>query len=479
MTKTLSEFTHTIHELPQALLDKPLTERFKLALEHWLDLYPGSTSLRYGKDNESGQIYLAENLYGPRLEVMNYSDYHASLEQCKVYNRRLEESEHYPDNIAKQYGVHLQDWMASDPSVEMDYHKPNDIQGQFRKELAIALNYALGQIGCISHKIEDRKGALQWKARDTFADALPPASVFTPLKEFFNLLHPVQTHVSLGSTIEVKSIDDGPWIPMERVVAEREFIKAKEELSNPEHPWMLARARGVQESSHTDSMLYAYIASKHPSPLSRNGSLLFKGTRFDSRSDTHVGYVVVGTESCGTSGVNRDLVEIMNMASRGQLLQHSFSREPYSDVLMSMAYHAQVFAHQKERALWAASHPQEFAPGTGPLMPKNVADLQVGDFVGAAVVGNSVPSLWCEVTKREDNILTLFVQNGHWDFKLDLSTNAALPHDFMSNFEGSTEVVYTAPVPITDPALYADALRYMEEHVESQMQSSAFEQPSL
>lgn len=465
MPKQLSESSVIVHTLPQELLEQPLTERFEVALQHWLDLYPETISLRYGNDHASKRVFLAENMYGPRLYVMNQNESYAALAKCEG---RVGDSEHAPSNIAKRYGVGLKDWMSSDPSVQLFHTNTPQLQKQFNKELAVALNVGLREIGCISHKVAVSDNGLQWVARDKFASSLPPVQVFEALVEFFKDEHPVTTHVVLGPNIEVKSLSHGPWVPMDQTVVEREFFKAKKELADPTHPWVVARAstdKHIEGGAQTmDPMILAYMESQNSIPISRNSSLLFRGDRFDDKSDTSVGYVILGTESCGTAGIERHMNEIMEMAEKSQLTPLSFNFEKCSDVLMSMAYHKQVAAHQKERSAWAQKHPQAVDAGAGQLMPKSVKDLDVGDLVGLQNKDAAFPSLWCEVTKRDGDILTLFVNNGHWDFQLDATTNKTLAHDIIKDFEGQVEVTYTAPIPIKDPALYNEALKYMQEH---------------
>ena len=97
-------------------------------------------------------------------------------------------------------------------------------------------------------------------------------------------------------------------------------------------------------------------------------------------------------------------------------------------------------------------------------MTKPVTDLQVGDYLGVASEEKGIPDLWCKVTKREGTVVTLFIENGHWDFQLDTSTNQSLPHDIVNDFAGKAQVVYTAQIPVKDGALYNQALDYMREH---------------
>lgn len=73
------------------------------------------------------------------------------------------------------------------------------------------------------------------------------------------------------------------------------------------------------------------------------------------------------------------------------------------DILVSYALHRQLQAHQQERAVWANQQPSSSPHPSGPVMPKSVPDLKVGDLVG---VGSSPDkaSLWCEVKNRQGDI---------------------------------------------------------------------------
>ncbi len=502
MTHALSESTVIVHELPTEFLDKPLTQRFELALQHWLDLYPGTTSMRYGKDHASDRVYLAANQYGPRLDVMAASELYDSMEDSRKYATRQEEHERYPKNIAAAQGVHLKNWMASDPSVELFYAPSHGMQRHFRKELVESLNYALGQIGCRSHRLNlsdggapeetyddqdiefgatsskkqkrrpiDPNATLIWEPLDKFAAPTPPSAVYEALATYFKENHPdhpVNTHVTLDDTIAVKDVNESKWVPMDQTAVERAFMAARQELQDPNHPWMAARLKNVDKKTpaeHVDPLVLAYMASKEAVPPSRNGVLLYNGRRFDYRSKTNVGYLEVGTSVCGAHAIEKDLSELMENASQGLMSQMSIVYQKIPDTLMSMAYHAQVIAHQKERAQWLHLHPVATTPATGPTITKPVADLQVGDSVGVASKNDAMPDLWCTVTKREGDIATLFIHNGHWDFQLNLATNQSLPHDIVQDFAGRAQVVYTAPIPIKDGAQYNEALAYMNEHV--------------
>lgn len=498
----ISEDQAVVHTLPQALLDAPLKDRFSLALQQWLDLHPGSTQLRFGKVHDGNDYYLAENLYGPRLLVMTNEEYWDN--EFKGARGHREDDEKTPKNIAKKAGVHLREWMASDPSVELFYEPREHLQYDFRTELVEALNYGLGQIGCRTHSVKlsdhtpqfmklynkywnsdfgedtdelsekmnalkDYDSTIVWQKKDAFAKDVPPATVFEALTKYFADAkdHPVTSHVTIGETIDTKTLDDSKWTPMSQTEAERIVMKAKADLSNPENPW--AKTRASKDDAHSDQELYAYIVSQQPVPIARNGHLIYKGMRFNAASEKSCGYVVVGSESCGSGGIERDCLQLLGDAGRGDMSQVQMTFSDLPDAIVSTAYHAQVRAHQQERANWLREHPQATTPGQGPVMTKAVSDLQVGDQIGVSSQPDGMPDLWCDVTKREGNVVTLFIQNGHWDFQLDTSTNKSLPHDIVANL--SAHVVYTAPIPIKDGALYTEALEYMREHAESQQAS--------
>lgn len=501
MTHDISESSVTVHKLPQELLDQPLSKRFELALQHWMDLYPASTSLRFGQEHNSDNYFLAENMYGPRLHVMTREEYwdDASKMVAARYSETLD-----LNAIAAKLGVQLRPALASDPSVELFYAPRPELQYEFREELVKALNHGLAQIGSRTHKValsdhtpeynklynkywsdndqrsdeekekiyerlnalKDPQATLVWQKKDAFAAAQPDSAAIAALTAYFAEYpnHPVNTHVKLGATIDVQPLDASKWTPIEQTEVERIEMKAKADLSNPDHPWVVER--GVKDDGQPeDNKYYAYLASLYPTPIVRNGHILYQGMRFDAASAQNVGYVVIGTESCGTSGIERDAQELMNTAARGELsqVQMMFSRLP--DVLVSAAYHAQVVAHQKERAQWLQKHPVEYAAPTGPAIVKPISELQVGDHVGISSGSDSKPDLWCKVTKREGDVVTLFVHNGHWDFQLNTSTNQSLPHDIVSDFAGKAQVVYTAPMPILDGARYEEALDYMATHM--------------
>ena len=507
MAKSTPKTSVTVHQLPQDLLDKPIKDRFELALQHWLDLYPGSTSLRFGQDPESGMVCLTENMYGPRLEVMTRKEEFSA--ESKLDERDFKTNLPRKDMIAQKLGVHLRPMMASDPSAELYYKKPsNALQYEFRKQLVDALNYGLGQIGCRTHSVRlsdhndeymalhheywnesdykseatldqlekkmrsmrDANATLVWQKKDAFSPETPGPDVYKALTEYFANTpgQAVPTHVTLEDTIDVKKLDDSKWFPMEQTEVERIIMKAKQDLADPTHPW--AADRNDKKGNPEDPQQNAYNASQYPNPPSRNGNLLYEGKRFDVASDTHVGYVVVGTESCGSSGIERDIEGMLRDASNGQFSQMRLNHVRLPDVLVSAAYHAQAVAHQKEQAAWQQAHPVEYKhkPARGPVMPKDVADLQVGDHLGVSSQADGAPDLWCKVTKREGDVVTLFIHNGHWDFKLDTSTNQSLPHDMVSDFAGKAQVVYTAPIPITNGAFYNEALEYMRDHAAAQ-----------
>lgn len=511
MTHALSESTVVVHELPPEFLDKPLTQRFELALQHWLDLYPGTTSIRYGKDHASDRVYLAANQYGPRLDVMAASELYDSMKDSQKYAVRQEEHERYPKNLAAAQGVQLKSWMASDPSVELFYAPSYGMQRHFRKELVESLNYALGQIGCRSHRINlsdgsmafeeddqdidfgesskpqkrraiDDNATLVWEPTDNFAPPTPPAPVYEALAKYFKENHPdhpVNTHATLGETIAVKDVDESKWVPMDQTAVERAYMAARQELQDPSHPWTAARRKHADKNAkHVDPLVLAYMASKEAVPLSRNGTLLFQGGRFDYRSAINVGYLEPGRSVCGANAIDKDLSELMDNAANGLMSQMSIVYQKIPDTLMSMAYHAQVVAHQKERAAWLQLHPVKIEPADGPAITKPVSNLQVGDQVGVSSGGDNAPNLWCTVTKREGDVATLFIHNGHWDFQLNLATNESLPHDIVKDFAGRAQVVYTAPIPIKDGAMYGEALAYMNEHVQK-LQSPPDTTPSL
>ena len=509
MTHALSESTVVVHELPSEFLDKPLTQRFELALQHWLDLYPGTTSMRYGKDHASDRVYLAANQYGPRLDVMAAKELYDSMEDSRKYATRQEDHERYPDNIAAAQGIQLKPWMASDPSVELSYQAPSPrMQRHFRDELVQSLNYALGQIGCRSHRLNmsdgsqaiedednedqdidfgasskkqkrrklDPNATLVWEPLDKFAAPVPPAAVHEALANYFKENHPdhpVNTHVTLGDTIAVKNVNESKWVPMDPTAVERAFMAARQELQDPKHPWTSARQTNAgKDAENVDPLVLAYMASKEPVPPSRNGTLLFDGGRFDYRSETNVGYLEPGRSVCGAGAIERDLSTLMDHASKGVMSQMAIAFQKIPDTLMSMAYHAQVMAHQNERSKWLRLHPQAVAPATGPAITKPVSDLQVGDQVGVSSRDNNAPDLWCTLTKREGAVATMFIHNGHWDFQINLVTNESLAHDIVKDFAGNAKVVYTAPIPIKDGAQYNEALAYMNEHVASLVHAS-------
>lgn len=496
----------TVHKLPKSLRDKPLTQRIELAMQHWLDLYPASTSLRFGKDPVTGDVVLGKNVYGPRLHVMTKEEAH-DVDISLAEHRRNRDSSS-PHTIASKLGLSLKPWLASDPSVELFYNKPDAfLQYQFRKELVQALNHGLGQIGCTTHRVRlsdhtpeyqklhnaywsdndfsdkdalyekmnamrDPKATIVWHKNDKFAQETPGADVYAALTEYFAnyVSHPVSSHVTLGDILDVKTLNPEKWEPLPKTEVERLVLAARKELSNPEHPWTKSRT----DNDNTDPAVYAYLASKAEQPIVRNGHLLYRGQRFNSVSDTNIGYVVIGTESCGTQGIQNDAVSLMRAASRGELDQIQLQLSNLPDVLVSLAYHDQVHAHQKERAAWALENPVELAPGTGPVLTKAITDLQVGDQVGLSSGGNAdTVELWCSVTAREGNTATMFVHNGHWDFKLDLVTNQSLAHDIVKNFEGQAQVVYTADIPVKDGALYNNAIEYMNNHLQAQKAPSA------
>ena len=504
MTHLIADHTATIHELPKELLAEPLSKRFELALQHWMDLYPASTSLRFGQDRKSTRYFLTENMYGPRLYVMSNDDYWDS-ESRMTAQLRGEPME--KDRIAKKMGVHLRSTLESDPSVELFYTPHPNLQYEFRKELVKALNYGLAQIGSHTHSValsdhtpqynklfqkywseegggydddkektyekmkalEDPNATLVWQKKDAFAPTQPSPDAIAALIALFEEypFHPVVTHVKLGATIEVQPLNSNKWIPLDQTEVERIELKAKTDLSKPEHPWIVERGTDANGKPN-DNQYYGYLASLDPVPPVRNGTLLYEGLRFDLASNKNVHYVVIGRESCGTSGINRDAEKLMQTASIGQMSQAelNFSRLP--NLLLSAAYHAQVVAHQKERAAWLQAHPIAYAAAEGPVITKSVKNLQVGDTVGISSGPEGEPDLWCKVTKREGNVATMFVHNGHWDFKLDLDRNQSLSHDIITDFDGKAQVVYTAAIPIKDGALYNTALDYMANHMASQ-----------
>lgn len=504
MTYNITKSAAPIHELPKELLAEPLAKRFELAMQHWMDLYPASTSLRFGQDHESARYFLTENMYGPRLYVMSNDDYWNS-ESNMTSQSRGELTER--DRIAQKMGVRLRPALTSDPSVELFYNPRPNLQYEFRKELVTALNYGLAQIGSRTHSValsdhtpqynklfqkywsgvssgyndetdqtyekmkalEDPSATLVWQKTDAFAPTQPDPAAIAALTEFFNTYptHPVVTHVKLGVTIEVQPLNSNKWVPLDQTEVERIEMKAKADLSKPEHPWIVER--GIDANGKPrDNQYYGYLASLYPVPPVRNGNLLYEGLRFDLASDENVHYVVIGQESSGTSGINRDAQTLMQDASNGQMSQVTLNLSKLPDLLLSAAYHAQVVAHQKERAAWLQTHPIAYAAAEGPVITKAVSDLQVGDNVGISSGPQGKPDLWCKVTKREGNVATMFVHNGHWDFKLDLDSNQSLSHDIVKDFAGKAQVIYTAPIPIKDPALYNAALDYMAAHMASQ-----------
>lgn len=490
--------TPTIHQLPEELLKQPIENRFELALQHWLDLYPATTSLRFGQDPGNDMFILAENMYGPRLEVMTTRE--ATGKDAKLDERRYHGETARTDVIAKKLGVNLRSMLASDPSAELYYSPRADLHYDFLKELVTALNQGLTYINCRTHIVQmsdrppeyialdkkygsdyfdgdkeavyekikslrDSNATLVWKKSDAFASDAPNPAVYEALAKYFVNFHghPVTTHATVGDTIEVKPLDTRKWIPTEQTEVERIFIKAKNDLTDPNHPW--AVERGLNKNGKpNDPQLYAYIASQFALPPSRNGTLLYEGLRTDTASATNVGYVVNGRESCGTSGIQRDVEELMQRASAGQFSQVELNYLRLPDVLVSAAYHAQVTAHQKERAVWNQKHPVEHTLGIGPVMTKPISDLQIGDYIGVGYQRETSAELWCKVTKREGDVVTLFVENGHWDFQLDTTTNKSLAHDVIAGFAEKAQVVYTAPIPIKDGALYNEAIEYMRTH---------------
>lgn len=503
MTHNITESSVTVHKLPKELLDQPLSNRFESALQYWMDLYPASTILRFGQEHDSDNYFFAENMYGPRLHVMTREEHWSddSKMVSGIHDNQILDR----DAIAKNLGVQLRDVLASDPSVELFYSPRTDLQYEFRHELVEALNYGLAQIGSRTHKValsdhtpeynklyskywsenddrseeenekiynkmkalRDPNATLVWQKKDVFAPAQPDPAAIAALAAYFSEYpgHPVVTHVKLGMTIDVQPLDANKWTPMEQTEVERIQMKAKDDLSNPGHQWLAERGTKT-DGEPEDNKYYAYLASLQPVPIVRNGHLLYEGMRFDTATDQNVGYVVIGKESCGTSGIDRDVNELLQTASSGKLsqVQMMFSKLP--DVIVSAAYHAQVVAHQKERAAWLQKHPVQYSPATGAIITKPVYALQVGDHVGITSSSDGKPDLWCKVTKREGDVVTLFIENGHWDFQLDTSTNQSLPHDIVKDFAGKAQVVYTAPIPVKDGALYNRALEYMREHAE-------------
>ena len=97
-------------------------------------------------------------------------------------------------------------------------------------------------------------------------------------------------------------------------------------------------------------------------------------------------------------------------------------------------------------------------------MPKPIMDLQVGDLVGVGPHSDKT-HLWCEVKDRQGDIASLWVNNGHWQFDLNLRTNKTLAHAFVADFQDAASIVYTADTPIKDPALYTQALEWMNLHL--------------
>ena len=466
--------SQTIHELDATLLAKPLKNRLTLALDVWQDLYPSCTSIRYGLNREDKTVYICENMYGPRLKVMTSEEDSEYRKLSYKYLVRDEDNENYIIQIAKKRGIHVKDWMnlTLDTEIPKLSTTSKTVQRNLNYEVSEFINYLLNDVGCKTHRCELVDGNVQWKRRDKFAKEVPSIKVWKAALEAIEPGSPIYDFLSWdgkSKTVDVKKCPVKAWEPMPQTEVELTLRKIRDELQDPENPWVKARTKDPVAPDRVELYPHAYAASKFPIPLTRHGMVLFDGARVDYRTDNYIGYIRRGTESCGFGGIDRDIEELYNDARNGRfsLLSLCFSKLP--DILMSDIYYAQVRALQKERADFESAQPLQDVKG-GDVMPKAVTKLKVGDQVGVDHPGCGW--LWCDVTKKEGDVLTLFVNNGHWDFKLNVKTNKSLPHEVISDFEGLVSVTYTANNPYKDPALYDKAITYMDEHAKRERAKS-------
>ena len=97
---------------------------------------------------------------------------------------------------------------------------------------------------------------------------------------------------------------------------------------------------------HTDAA-WAYICSKEPVPIHRNGHLLWSADRHTYASETGVGYLVDGKETSGLRGIQHEAEELMQMAENGQMNRLTWMYSHLPDILVSYALHRQLQAHQR------------------------------------------------------------------------------------------------------------------------------------
>lgn len=449
--------------LDSALLEKPLMTRVQIALEAWLDRFPSTTQLRFGEDPHTQTYVFCENMHGPRMDVMTRDEHRAF---CSVADREDYLKGDRITNEAKAKGIHLRNLLAFDPAEGIHGSDATEatLQDLFVHECAKALNQGLARIGCVTHRVKASGSTLAWEPQGNFSLAATPGSaVYTALSQHFKEepLCPINSHVTIGDTVKVKPLGNPTFQPQPFHRVEHVVLNARHELLNPEHPWTKA--------GHADAA-WAYICSKEPVPIHRNGHLLWSADRHTYASETGVGYLVDGKETSGLRGIQHEAEELMQMAENGQMNRFTWMYSHLPDILVSYALHRQLQAHQKERAAWANQQPSSSPHPSGPAMPKSVTDLKVGDLVGVGPSPDKA-SLWCEVKNRQGDIASLWVNNGHWQFDLNLRTNKTLTHALVADFENAASIVYTAETPIKDPALYNQALEWMNLHLSSNPQA--------
>lgn len=443
--------------LDPALLEQPLMSRVQVALEAWLDRFPSTTRLRFGEDPDTKTYVLCENMHGPRMDVMTREEYRSF--------RSTADREDYlkGDRIAleaKNKGIHLRNLLEFDPAEGIQGPDLTEaaLQGMFVHECAQAINQGLADIGCVTHRVKASGSNLAWEPQGNFSLAATPGSaVYTALSQHFKEepLSPLNSHVTIGDTLHVQALGNPTFHPQPFHEVEQAVLNARHELQNPDHPWA--------KEGHANAV-WAYICSKEPVPIHRNGHLLWSADRHTFASETGVGYLVDGKETSGLLGIQRDAEELIHMAENGQMNRFTWMYSHLPDLLVSYALHRQLQVHQHERAAWADQQTPPPLNPAGPTMPKPVMDLQVGDLVGVGPHSDKT-LLWCEVKDRQGDIASLWVNNGHWQFDLNLRTNKTLAHAFVADFQDAASIVYTADTPIKDPALYTQALEWMNFHL--------------
>ena len=445
-----------IIELDESL-KSPFLDRVFNSIQQWLDLYPATLSLRVGQslDPEDPGIYIMENMYGTRMKIMENSSewYDWKQEYGDKHHTRIlsEQWNAVVKDMQGKTGVQLRPALAPHPKNLSTLNWISDNYDQrFKKTVLDFINVRTpsGLYECV-----ETASGFTWKPNNQYIPEMPPQKFIDELKTRIEEENPLvakmlswKDDLTIGYTnlYPQKAWEPTPWTTLEPKI-----LKYKKAL--------------VEQQA--DISVSQYMLFQQLPPLTRGANILLKPEQQWSReAPFYVGYITSTSSNPGPA-IARELDERLHDAHEGYLSHWTFVNSEVNDELASYLYHLQAFALEKEFGTFVQQHLSKDVPQySDNLMPKPINELVVGDLIYAGNSENPLNNpLWCRVTRIKDNVLTLFVENGHWDFQLDAQTNRSLDHEIISNFKGSVVIHSTDPSPFKHGSMYDQAINYYHQ----------------